>query len=200
MVIAPGGAIYVGLLKGEAVATFALTPQGEGKVELNKMAVDEEHRGKGFGHQMMEYILRVCQREVHRWSSLSHITKPVIHLYETYGFEPVPVPAPRVRPSRYPHADDVVTGDRPPLPGRPCALGVGKPFNTSCPAALAGQGRPKTSHVLCTVVSADGRAGSMLNGKLVLHVLSKNSHATRLASMSMLPHAPGQSWPPPITL
>jgi len=53
MVIAPGGAIYVGLLKGDAVATFALTPQGAGKVELNKMAVDEELRGKGCGHQMM---------------------------------------------------------------------------------------------------------------------------------------------------
>ncbi|MGB0249963.1 MAG: GNAT family N-acetyltransferase [Flavobacteriales bacterium] len=94
MVIAPGGAIYVGLLKGEAVATFALTPQGEGKVELNKMAVDEEHRGKGFGHQMMEYILRVCrQREVHTLELYSHTSlKPAIHLYETYGFKPVPVP------------------------------------------------------------------------------------------------------------
>jgi GNAT superfamily N-acetyltransferase len=94
MVIEPGGAIYVGLLKGEAVATFALTPQGEGKVELNKMAVDEEHRGKGFGHRMMEYILHVClQRKVHKLELYSHTSlKPAIHLYETYGFKPVPVP------------------------------------------------------------------------------------------------------------
>ena len=94
MVIEPGGVIYVGLLKGEAVATFALTPQGEGTMELNKMAVDEEHRGKGFGHQMMEYILRVCrQRKVHTLELYSHTSlKPAIHLYETYGFKPVPVP------------------------------------------------------------------------------------------------------------
>ena len=94
MVIEPGGAIYVGLLKGEAVATFALTPQGAGKVELNKMAVDEEHRGKGFGHQMMEYILHVClQRKVHTLELYSHTSlKPAIHLYETHGFKPVPVP------------------------------------------------------------------------------------------------------------
>ena len=56
------------------------------------------------------------------------------------------------------------------------------------------------SHVPCKVGSADGRAGSMLNGKVLLHVLSKNSQATKLASMSMLPQAPGQSWPPPMTL
>ena len=94
MVIEPGGAIYVGLLNGEAVATFALTPQGEGTMELNKMAVDEEHRGMGFGHQMMEFILRVCrQREVHRLELYSHTSlKAAIHLYETNGFEPVPVP------------------------------------------------------------------------------------------------------------
>jgi len=74
MVIEPGGAIYVGLLKGEAVATFALTPQGEGTMELNKMAVDEEHRGKGVGHQMMKLILRVCrQREVRRFFLLEFI-------------------------------------------------------------------------------------------------------------------------------
>ena len=58
------------------------------------MAVDEEHRGKGFGHQMMEYILHVCrQREVHTLVLYSHTSlKPAIHLYETYGFKPVPVP------------------------------------------------------------------------------------------------------------
>ena len=58
------------------------------------MAVDEEHRGKGFGHQMMEYILRVCrQREVRTLELYSHTSlKPAIYLYETYGFKPVPVP------------------------------------------------------------------------------------------------------------
>ncbi len=93
-VLEPGGEIHFGLLGNEAVATFALTPPRNGVMELNKMAVDEEHRGKGFGHQMMEYILRVCrQREVHTLELYSHTSlKPAIHLYETYGFKPVPVP------------------------------------------------------------------------------------------------------------
>ncbi|MBO73906.1 MAG: GNAT family N-acetyltransferase [Flavobacteriales bacterium] len=95
MVIKPGGAIYVGLLNGEAIATFALTPKGEGKVELNKMAVEEEHRGTGVGHQMMDFILRVCrEREVHTLELYSHTSlKPAIHLYEKYGFETIPLSA-----------------------------------------------------------------------------------------------------------
>ena len=32
---------------GEAIATFALTPRRKGVMELNKMAVHQNHRGKG---------------------------------------------------------------------------------------------------------------------------------------------------------
>ena len=95
MVIAPGGAIYVGLLKGEAIATFALTPQGEGKVELNKMAVHQNHRGKGIGHLMMNRVMDVCRlRNVQTLELYSHTSlASAIHLYHKFGFKAIPLPA-----------------------------------------------------------------------------------------------------------
>ena len=95
MVIAPGGAIYVGLLKGEAIATFALTPQGEGKVELNKMAVHQNHRGKGIGHLMMNRVMDVCRlRNVQTLELYSHTSlASAIHLYHKFGFKAIPMPA-----------------------------------------------------------------------------------------------------------
>ena len=44
MVLEPGGEVHFGLLDGEAIATFALTPRAEGTLELNKMAVKASHR------------------------------------------------------------------------------------------------------------------------------------------------------------
>ena len=60
MVLEPGGEVHFGLLDGEAIATFALTPRAEGTLELNKMAVKESHRSRGYGHQMMEYLIGLC--------------------------------------------------------------------------------------------------------------------------------------------
>ena len=75
MVLQPGGEVHFGLLDGEAIATFALTPRAEGTLELNKMAVKESHRSRGYGHQMMEYLIGLCrQRGVHTLGTvLAHL-------------------------------------------------------------------------------------------------------------------------------
>ena len=60
MILDQGGAIYFGLLDGEAVATFALTPQGPAVVELNKMAVREDVQSLKY----VENLLRVLEETV----------------------------------------------------------------------------------------------------------------------------------------
>ena len=66
MVLEGGGQIFFGLLEGQAVATFALTPRGFGTMELNKMAVHKDHRSRGFGHQLMTFVWTIAKP----WASL----------------------------------------------------------------------------------------------------------------------------------
>ena len=56
-VLDAGGEIHFGLWGEEAIATFALTPRRKGVMELNKMAVHQNHRGKGIGHLMMNRVM-----------------------------------------------------------------------------------------------------------------------------------------------
>ena len=90
-----GGEIHFGLMGKEAIATFALTPRGEGVMELNKMAVHEHHRGKGIGHLMMNRVLDVCRhRNVRMLELYSHTSlASAIHLYHKFGFKAIPMPA-----------------------------------------------------------------------------------------------------------
>ena len=60
-VLDAGGEIHFGLWGEEAIATFALTPRRKGVMELNKMAVHQNHRGKGIGHLMMNRVMDVCR-------------------------------------------------------------------------------------------------------------------------------------------
>ena len=94
MVLQPGGEVHFGLLDGEAIATFALTPRAKGTLELNKMAVKESHRSRGYGHQMMEYLIGLCrERGVHTLELYSHTSlASAIHLYRKFGFEVIPLP------------------------------------------------------------------------------------------------------------
>ena len=94
-VLEPGGEIHFGLLGNEAVATFALTPRREGVMELNKMAVHQNHRGKGIGHLMMNRVLDVCKlRKVQTLELYSHTSlSSAVHLYHKFGFKTIPMPA-----------------------------------------------------------------------------------------------------------
>lgn len=94
-VLNQGGAIFFGLLDGEVVATFALTPVRLGVVELNKMAVRKDCQSQGLGQQLMEFLLAECRRrDIHTIELFSHSKlAPALHIYRKFGFEPVPMPA-----------------------------------------------------------------------------------------------------------
>ena len=95
MVLAPGGDVYFGLINDEVMATFALTPRREGVVELNKMAVRNKQRSKGFGHQLMAFLIDLCKsRDLQVIELYSHTSlESAIHLYQKFGFQEIPMPA-----------------------------------------------------------------------------------------------------------
>ena len=88
-----GGYVFMGKLQGKIVATFALTPNKDGVYELNKMAVHESFRGKGFGNKMMEFLIQFCIDnninviELYSNKQLEN----AIHLYLKYGFVEVDI-------------------------------------------------------------------------------------------------------------
>tara|TARA_B110000003_G_scaffold15477_3_gene15123 strand:+ start:771 stop:1235 length:465 start_codon:yes stop_codon:yes gene_type:complete len=94
MVLAKGGQIFFGLLEGQAVATFALTPRGDGAMELNKMAVHKDHQSRGLGHQLMTFAVDHCKAlglvslELYSHTKLGS----AIHLYRKFGFVETPLP------------------------------------------------------------------------------------------------------------
>ena len=94
MILDQGGSIFMGVLKGEAVATFALTLQGQGVVELNKMAVREDLRSQGIGKAVMRFALRACKAQGLRVVELYSHTKlkSALHIYRKFGFTDVALP------------------------------------------------------------------------------------------------------------
>ncbi len=94
MVIGPGGEVYFGKLGEEVVATFALTPRAEGVLELNKMAVREDLRSHGFGHELMAFLIDLCGQRGTRVIELYSHTRleSALHLYRKFGFVEVPLP------------------------------------------------------------------------------------------------------------
>ena len=95
MVLAPGGEVYFGLINEEVVATFALTPRKKGVVELNKMAVRNDQRSQGFGHQLMTFLIDLCKkRELQIIELYSHTSlESAIHLYQKFGFREISMPS-----------------------------------------------------------------------------------------------------------
>ena len=95
MILAPGGEVYFGLINEAVVATFALTPRKEGVMELNKMAVRNDQRSQGLGHQLMAFLINLGKRrgfnaiELYPHTSL----ESAIHLYQKFGFHEIPMPS-----------------------------------------------------------------------------------------------------------
>ena len=70
------------------MATFALTPQGPGVVELNKMAVRDDFSRKALGNAWMRFALMACKAHGLRVIELYSHTKlkSALHIYRTFGF------------------------------------------------------------------------------------------------------------------
>jgi ribosomal protein S18 acetylase RimI-like enzyme len=88
-----GGYIFMGKFKGKIVATFALTPCNDGAYELNKMAVHETFRGKGFGNKIMEFLIQFgIEKNINVIELYSNKKlENAIHLYLKYGFVEVEI-------------------------------------------------------------------------------------------------------------
>lgn len=92
-VMAPGGQIFMALLKGQAAGTVALIPAGDGVLELTKMAVSTEFQGRGIANHLMRASIDYAHKagistlflESHR--SLG----PALSLYRKFGFVETPI-------------------------------------------------------------------------------------------------------------
>lgn len=87
-IIDKGGHIYMGLYKGEAVATCALIRMDDGGFELAKMAVSPGAQGLGIGYLIGKACIEKARSlGAHRVYLESNTTlKPAINLYHKLGF------------------------------------------------------------------------------------------------------------------
>ncbi len=76
--------------EGRIIATCALYPAEEATCELRKRYMRPEHRGKGYGKQLLEEMLSQARRMGFRTMTVETVTvlKEAIALYKSYGFEP----------------------------------------------------------------------------------------------------------------
>ena len=99
-VIEPGGFIYMACIDGRAVGCCALIPEGAGVYQVAKMAVDEQHRGRGIGRKLLSYVIEQARAAGATLLTLESSNKlaSAVHLYESLGFRHLPPrPSPFVR-------------------------------------------------------------------------------------------------------
>lgn len=91
-ILAGGGSIWFALIGEEVVGTCALKVEGEGSLELTKMAVDEGHQGLGIGRALIEVVIDHFRRSTAHTLFLETNSKlpTAIGLYESVGFEHQP--------------------------------------------------------------------------------------------------------------
>jgi putative acetyltransferase len=85
------GRILMAYANAEPVGCAALIPMGDGVVELAKMAVAPECRGRGIGRRLLEYAIEQARTMGAKSVFLGSSTKlpAAVHLYETVGFRHV---------------------------------------------------------------------------------------------------------------
>lgn len=102
-ILDPGGHILMARAGKGIVGVCALMPEGPGRFELTKMAVDPAFQGAGLGRRLLEAAILLFKSLDATELFLDSNSKliPAIRLYETSGF----VHAPRSSPSHYERAD-----------------------------------------------------------------------------------------------
>ena len=99
-VIEPGGFIYMACIEGRAVGCCALIPTRKGVYEVAKMAVDEQHRGRGIGRKLLSHVIEQARAAGATLLTLESSDKlpSAVHLYESLGFRHhPPTPSPFAR-------------------------------------------------------------------------------------------------------
>ena len=74
----------LGTLDGEPVLTGRIR-YFAGFAKLERLAVREEMRGRGFGHALLQFMINVCEQKGYREFYL-HAQKRLQSFYESYGF------------------------------------------------------------------------------------------------------------------
>ena len=59
------GDSYLAKLEGELIGAFILAPITESEIELKNIAVYTQHRGKGYGREMLKYAIRISKMEAY---------------------------------------------------------------------------------------------------------------------------------------
>jgi molybdopterin-guanine dinucleotide biosynthesis protein A/GNAT superfamily N-acetyltransferase len=96
----PGGtyaSLWVAVMNGDVVGSVALRALGPGEVELKRMYLREEQRGRGLGRRLLETALaeaRSSGARVVRLDTTERMEAARV-LYERYGFKEVSGDAPR---------------------------------------------------------------------------------------------------------
>ena len=92
-IIDRGGYIFMVINKGKIIGTFAFIKKEHSVYEFSKMAITPNQRGKGFGNQIVQFVIRFAEQ--HNWNKLilysSTLLENSIHLYRKYGFIEVPI-------------------------------------------------------------------------------------------------------------
>jgi GNAT superfamily N-acetyltransferase len=94
-ILAPGGAILMAEMAGEAVGTVALIRVAPDGFELAKMAVTPVAQGHGIGALLGRAAIERARQLGARWIELLSNTSlaPALHLYRKLGFVEVPLGA-----------------------------------------------------------------------------------------------------------
>jgi len=93
-IISKGGYIFFAKQNESIVGTVALMPtQITGVLELTKMAVSSEHRGKKIGQQLMQHCIDFAKEQQFKGLMLysNTILENAIYIYKKYGFVEIPV-------------------------------------------------------------------------------------------------------------
>jgi ribosomal protein S18 acetylase RimI-like enzyme len=90
-----GGRIFVALHDGEVVGTCAVMPHGPDEVELAKLSVSKDFRGRGLARSLVERCLAYAREQGCRRVVLvsNSQLQTALQLYESLGFRYGPVPA-----------------------------------------------------------------------------------------------------------
>ena len=92
-IVAPGGDVLFAMCEGDVLGCVALKPVRAGVLELTKMAVRTEQRGRGIGGRLMQAAIDTAQSLGARELVLDTHSSLVsaIALYRRHGFVDVPL-------------------------------------------------------------------------------------------------------------
>lgn len=94
MIVARGGEVFCAVRGGEVLGTCAAIPAGRDTIELAKLAVAPEARGRGLGRALADRVVAFARARGARRVTLSSNSQLVeaLRLYESMGFRRAPLP------------------------------------------------------------------------------------------------------------